>query len=65
MRDPFALHFTFRGGGGTGGDRTRDPNIKSVVLYQLSYSPGVEAADSIPNCTRACNQIFPQTAIVV
>ena len=23
----------------TGGDRTRDPNIKSVVLYQLSYSP--------------------------
>ena len=24
----------------TGGDRTRDPNIKSVVLYQLSYSPG-------------------------
>ena len=25
--------------GRTGGDRTRDPNIKSVVLYQLSYSP--------------------------
>ena len=23
----------------TGGVRTRDPNIKSVVLYQLSYSP--------------------------
>ena len=25
--------------GRTGGVRTRDPNIKSVVLYQLSYSP--------------------------
>ena len=48
-------------GGGTGGDRTRDPNIKSVVLYQLSYSPGVEVAYSIPNCVRARNQIFPQT----
>lgn len=33
----------FLGNGRTGGDRTRDPNIKSVVLYQLSYSPlGVE-----------------------
>ena len=27
------------GSGRTGGSRTRDPNIKSVVLYQLSYSP--------------------------
>ena len=27
------------GSGRTGGDRTRDPNIKSVVLYQLSYNP--------------------------
>ncbi len=30
--------------GRTGGDRTRDPNIKSVVLYQLSYSPRSLAA---------------------
>ena len=51
--------------GGTGGDRTRDPNIKSVVLYQLSYSPGVEVAHSIPNCVRARNQIFPRNANVV
>ena len=32
------MHFANRSGR-TGGDRTRDPNIKSVVLYQLSYSP--------------------------
>ena len=32
-------HAKGRGSGRTGGDRTRDPNIKSVVLYQLSYSP--------------------------
>ncbi len=51
--------------GGTGGDRTRDPNIKSVVLYQLSYSPGVEVAHSIPNCARMRNQIFPRNANVV
>ena len=29
--------------GRTGGDRTRDPNIKSVVLYQLSYNPKSKA----------------------
>ena len=36
-------------GGRTGGDRTRDPNIKSVVLYQLSYSPRSEVAGIISN----------------
>ena len=35
------------GSGRTGGDRTRDPNIKSVVLYQLSYSPRMKTAHSI------------------
>ena len=35
--------------GRTGGDRTRDPNIKSVVLYQLSYSPqGCNSRGIIP-----------------
>ena len=38
------------GGGRTGGDRTRDPNIKSVVLYQLSYSPRSEVGRIISNC---------------
>ena len=35
----------WRYSGRTGGDRTRDPNIKSVVLYQLSYSPRSKVVD--------------------
>ena len=43
--------------GRTGGDRTRDPNIKSVVLYQLSYSPGrSKTAHIIPKTRRICNR---------
>ena len=35
----FLRPFLFRANGWTSGIRTRDPNIKSVVLYQLSYGP--------------------------
>ena len=31
--------FSFFVNGWTSGTRTRDPNIKSVMLYQLSYGP--------------------------
>ena len=41
-----------RGNGEPGGNRTRDPSIKSAVLYRLSYRPAIPARGGLRRASK-------------